>query len=356
MTTSSATFEELDPGPGHERVVLCRLPAVGYKGIIAIHSTVAGPAVGGTRYWSYAGEAEAVADALRLSRGMTYKNAMAGLPLGGGKSVLFANVQADREALFRAHGRFIEHLGGTYVAGEDVGTSPADMAVVRLETEHVAGLGDSGDPSPRTARGVLQAIRAAAKHRWGSDDLAGRTVALQGCGNVGALVARLLHEAGAKLVVTDLNKGRVRQVVRATGAAAVELDGIYDVEADLFAPCALGGILNRDTIPRLRVEIVAGAANNQLLEDEDGERLHAKGILYAPDYIANAGGVINGCREILGWSEEEAKERIDGIYDTMLEVLRLAGERGLAPHAAADRVAEARLAAMRERGTGTHGP
>ena len=348
MPMPPTTFEELDPGPDHERMVLCYVPSVGYRGIIALHSTVAGPAVGGTRYLSYPGDTEAKEDALRLSRGMTYKNAMAGLPLGGGKSILFANDQADREALFLAHGRFIEYLNGRYIAGEDVGTSPQDMAVIQRETRHVAGLGDSGDPSPRTARGVLQAIRAAAKHRWGADDLSGRKVALQGCGHVGLLVARLLHEAGARLFVTDVSQERLRETVELTGATPVAPRAIYDVEADIFAPCALGGILNRRTIPRLRAKIVAGAANNQLEGDEDGERLHERGILYAPDYVANAGGVINGCREILGFTEDEARERIDRIYDTMLEVLRLAHARGLTPNAAADRIAEERLAALRE--------
>jgi leucine dehydrogenase len=348
MPMPPTTFEELDPGPDHERMVLCYVPSAGYRGIIALHSTVAGPAVGGTRYLSYPSDVEAKEDALRLSRGMTYKNAMAGLPLGGGKSILFANDQADREALFLAHGRFIEYLDGRYIAGEDVGTSPQDMAVIQRETRHVAGLGDSGDPSPRTARGVLQAVRAAARHRWGSDNLSGRKVALQGCGHVGLLVARLLHEAGARLFVTDVSQERVQETVELTGATPVAPRAIYDTEADIFAPCALGGILNRRTIPRLRVEIVAGAANNQLEGDEDGRRLHERGILYAPDYVANAGGVINGCREILGFSEDEARERIDRIYDTMIEVLRLAAAQGITPNAAADRIAEERLAALRK--------
>ena len=347
MPTPAVTFEERDPGPEHERVVFCSVPSVGYRGIIAIHSTVAGPSVGGTRYWFYTSEEEATADALRLSRGMTYKNAIAGLPLGGGKSVLFANDKTDREQLFLAHGRFIEYLGGRYIAGEDVGTTPADMAVVQRETAHVAGLGDAGDPSPRTARGVLQALRAAARHRWGSDDLSGKTVALQGCGHVGLLVACQLHEAGAQLIVTDIDPQRVREAVELTGAKTAGRNDIYDVAADVFAPCALGGILNHKTIPRLRVEIVAGAANNQLKDDADGARLRDRGILYAPDYVANAGGVINGCKEILGFTEDEARERIDRIYDTMLEVLRLANQTGLTPNAAADRIAEARLEAMR---------
>ncbi len=341
------TIEELSTGTDHERVVFCRDPEAGYRGVIAVHSTAAGRAVGGTRFWTYDSEDEAVQDALRLSRGMTYKNVTAGLPLGGGKSVVLRGGEVDRQALFRAHGRAIERLGGLYMAGEDVGTSPEDMAVMLRETRHVGGLAHrSGDPSPNTARGVTRAIQAAAFQRWGADDLAGRTVAIQGCGNVGLHLARELRAAGASLVVTDIDPGKVRQVVEETGARAVAPDEILDVDADVFSPCALGGILNAESIPRLRAEIVAGAANNQLRAPEDGERLLARGILYAPDYIVNAGGVIGGCREILDWSEEDVKGRIEGIYDTLLAVLRLAETEGLAPHAAADRLAEERLASL----------
>ncbi|HET9211556.1 MAG TPA: Glu/Leu/Phe/Val dehydrogenase dimerization domain-containing protein [Thermoanaerobaculia bacterium] len=338
----SLTLEEISTGT-HERVVVCRDPKVGYRGIIAIHSTAAGTAVGGTRYWRYAREEDALTDALRLSRGMTYKNLMAGLPLGGGKSVILRGDE-DREAVFRAHGRAIERLSGLYITAEDVGTSPAEMEIIRQETRHVAGLLD--DPSPNTARGVLRAMAAAAFHRWGTDNLSGRTVAIQGCGNVGFHLAQGLATAGARLIVADVDPRRVRRTVEATGARTVDPEEILSAEADVFAPCALGGVLSVETIPGLRVEIVAGAANNQLWEEIDGRRLSERGILYAPDYIANAGGVIGGCREILGWSEEEARRRIDGIHDTLLEVLRLAAAEGLPPHAAADRLAEQRLATL----------
>lgn len=353
---SPLTLEELHPGTDHERVVLCRDPEAGYRAVLAIHSTVAGPAVGGTRLWSYPSEADAVTDALRLSRGMTYKNALAGLPLGGGKAVILAGGDATtattgREAMLRAHGRAVERLGGRFVTAEDVGTSPADMEILRRETRHVAGLpdgaGGSGDPSPRTAHGVVRAIRAAAFHRWGSDKLAGRTVSIQGCGHVGQHLARELSDLGARLRVTDVDGERVRHVVEATGAEAVAPEAIFDVEADLFAPCALGGILNAETIPRLRVEIVAGAANNQLREGADGDRLRGRGILYAPDYVANAGGVISGAPDILGWDEDGTPARIEGIYDTLLAVLRLADAEGVSPHTAADRLAEERLARLR---------
>jgi leucine dehydrogenase len=340
----AATTEELSTNTDHERVLFCRDPEAGYRGVIAIHSTAAGPAAGGTRLWAYESEEAAVEDALRLSRGMTYKNVMADLPLGGGKSVIFREEGMDREAVFRAHGRFVERLGGRYVTAEDVGTSPVDMEVIRRETAHVAGI--AVDPSPCTAHGVARAMRAAALHRWGSDELAGRTVVIQGCGNVGFHLARELHELGARIVVTDLDTGRVKRTVEATGARAVALEEVFDVEADVFAPCALGGILNPETVPRLRVEIVAGAANNQLREPGDGDRLRERDILYAPDYVANAGGVIGGCAELLGWSDDVVKDRVERIYDTLLEVLRLAGEQDVPPHAAADQWVERRLAAF----------
>ena len=266
-------FDKL-AGMGHEQIALGSDPASGYRGIVAIHSTRLGPALGGTRFWNYDSDEDAITDALRLSRGMTYKNAVAGLNLGGGKSVILGNNRTkNREAIFRAHGRLVESLGGKYITAEDVGTSTSDMAFVHMETNHVAGLaGKSGDPSPVTAHGVFRAIQASAKERWGSDDLTGKTVAIQGCGSVGRYLATELHEAGAKLIVTDIDPARANEVASATGATVVEPDAIYDVEADIFAPCALGGIINDDTVPRLNVEIVAGGANNQLLEQRHGNR------------------------------------------------------------------------------------
>ena len=303
---------------GHEEIAMGSDPASGYRGIVAIHSTRLGPALGGTRFWSYDTDEEAITDALRLSRGMTYKNAVAGLNLGGGKSVIIGNNRTkNREAIFRAHGRLVESLGGKYVTAEDVGTSTSDMAFVHMETNHVAGLaGKSGDPSPVTAHGVFRAIQASAKERWGSDDLTGKTVAIQGCGSVGRYLATELHEAGAKLIVTDIDPARANGVASETGATVVEPDAIYDAEADIFAPCALGGIINDDTIPRLKVEIVAGGANNQLLEERHGSALERRGLLYAPDYVANAGGVINVYREVAGWDSEHALKKADEIDDT----------------------------------------
>jgi leucine dehydrogenase len=332
-------------GTDHERVLGCRDEANGYRGIIAIHSTRLGPALGGARFWNYASEEDALVDVLRLSRGMTYKNALAGLPFGGGKSIIIGdNRTTDRASLFRSHGRFVEMLGGSYITAEDVGTGTADMEFVLKETQHVGGLADrSGDPSPVTARGVFRAMQAAARHRWGTDELAGRTVALQGCGHVGYYLAKELQEAGAKLIATDVDRERVERVLDECAAKAVEPDEIYACEADIFAPCALGGILNDRTLPQLKVEIVAGAANNQLLDARHGEALHARGILYAPDYAANAGGVINGCIELLGWAQAESRAKVEAIYDTLLEIFQLAETSGIPTYKAADQLAEARL-------------
>ncbi|HEX6599611.1 MAG TPA: Glu/Leu/Phe/Val dehydrogenase [Gemmatimonadaceae bacterium] len=333
---------------GHEQLVLCNDTSAGYRGIIAIHSTTLGPALGGTRFWNYASDEEAIVDALRLARGMTYKNAVAGLNLGGGKSVIIGNNKTtDREMIFRAHGRFVESLGGRYITAEDVGTSTADMDYVHMETKNVTGLaGRSGDPSPVTAHGVFRAIQASAKEKWGSDDLSGRTVSVQGAGHVGYFLSKELHEAGAKLIVTDIDAERVKQVVSEFGARAVAPDEIYGVQADIFAPCALGGIINDKTIPQLKVEVVSGAANNALLEDRHGEVLDQKGILYAPDYVANAGGVINVYSELAGWSSARAFRKADEIYDTVLRVFKIAKTDKVPTYVAADRLAEQRIAAV----------
>jgi len=337
---------------GYERVVWGRDAAAGYAGVVVIHSTALGPAVGGTRYWHYTSDEDALTDALRLARGMTYKNALAGLPLGGGKSVILGGhideerSKESRQRVFRAHGKVIEYLGGKYIAGEDVGTSPADMEYILMETNHVAGLNNrSGDPSPHTARGVLRAMQAAAKHRWGNDDLGGKTVAIQGFGHVGFHLAEQLHHAGANLIVSDLDQQRVERVVREFDAHAETTDNIYAAQADIFAPCALGGILNDQTIPRLRAQVVAGAANNQLLEPRHGELLEQRGILYAPDYAANAGGVIHGCSiEMLGWDPARTSKRIeDSIYETVGRIFWIASAEGIATYRAADRLAEERL-------------
>lgn len=330
---------------GHEQVLFGRDEAASYRGIIAVHDTTLGPALGGTRLWRYSDDKEALTDALRLSRGMTYKNALAGLPLGGGKSIIVAPEKiSDRARLFRAHGRFVETLGGRYITAEDVATTTRDMGYVSLETKHVVGLeGRSGDPSPVTAHGVFRAILASAKYRWGTDGVAGRTIAIQGCGSVGYHLARELHQAGAELVVTDINRERVNRVVQDCKAQAVSPEEIYGVGADIFAPCALGGVINDTTLPQLKVEIVSGAANNQLLEDRHGEALAERGILYAPDYVANAGGVINVCVGALGWERARVARKVDEIYDTLLNIFRVAESEGMPTSKAADQLAERRL-------------
>jgi leucine dehydrogenase len=332
-------------GHGHEQVVFCHEPACGYFGIIAIHDTTLGPALGGTRFWQYDSTDAAITDALRLARGMTYKAAVAGLSLGGGKSVIIGdNKRTDREAIFRAHGRFVESLGGRYITAEDVGTSPADMEFVHYETNHVAGLtGLSGDPSPVTAHGVYVGIKASAKAHWGSDVLTGKTVLVQGCGHVGQYLCSYLKAEGVKLIVTDVDQAKVKRVVEATGAAAVAPDKIYDQAADVFAPCALGAIINDDTLKRLKVTIVAGGANNQLAEERHGDALAARGILYAPDYVINGGGLINVYGEIHGWTAERSKKKAGEIYDTLLRIYDLASQKKIPSYLAADRLAEGRL-------------
>ena len=334
---------------GHEQLVLAHDKSTGYRGIIAIHDTTLGPALGGTRFWHYASDEDAITDALRLARGMTYKNAVAGLNLGGGKSVIIGdNRTMNREMLFRAHGRFVDSLGGRYVTAEDVGTSTGDMDFVHMETRYCAGLlGGSGDPSPVTARGVFRAMQATSKFRWGSEDLSGRTVAIQGCGNVGYNLARELHAVGARLVVADIDAERVKRVVNDTGARAVSVAEIIDQKADILAPCALGGGLNDETIPKLRVEMIVGAANNQLLEDRHGTMLQERGITYAPDYVVNAGGVINVYSELAGWDRTRSLRKADEIYQTILGVFEIALADGVTPHVAADRLAERRIEAVR---------
>jgi leucine dehydrogenase len=334
---------------GHEQVLLSHDPSCGYFGIIAIHDTTLGPALGGTRFWQYASTEDAITDALRLARGMTYKSAVMGINLGGGKSVIVGdNKRTDREALFRAHGRFIETLGGRYITAEDIGTSPADMEYIKLETDHVAGLlGLSGDPSPVTAYGVYVGMKAAAKARWGSDSLEGKTVAVQGCGKVATHLCRYLHAEGeVRLIVTDIDPEKVRRVVAETGAAAVDPAAIYDQAADIYAPCALGATINDETLARLKVEIIAGGANNQLAEDRHGDLLEQRGILYAPDYVINGGGVINVYGELHRWPHERSEKKAGEIYDTLLRIFEIARREGIPTYRAADRLAEQRIAAV----------
>jgi leucine dehydrogenase len=330
---------------GHEQVLLSHDPSCGYFGIIAIHDTTLGPALGGTRFWHYASADEAITDALRLARGMTYKSAVAGINLGGGKSVIIGdNKRADREALFRAHGRFIETLGGRYITAEDIGTSPADMEYIKLETDHVAGLlGLSGDPSPVTAYGVYVGMKAAARFHWGNDRLAGKTVSVQGAGKVAYNLMHHLRGEGANLIVTDIDEEKVKRAVQEFGAQPVPPDQIYDQQADVFSPNALGATINDDTLARLKVEIIAGGANNQLAEDRHGDQLERRGVLYAPDYVINGGGVINVYGELHRWPMERAKKKAGEIYDTLLRIFDMAKREKIPTYKAADRLAQQRI-------------
>ena len=330
---------------GHEQVVFCHEPEAGYKGIIAIHDTTLGPALGGCRFWSYASEEEALIDVLRLSKGMTYKAAVAGLNLGGGKSVIIGNNKTvRREAIFRAHGRFVETLKGRYITAEDVGTSVDDMDYVLMETEHVTGIrGGSGDPSPVTAFGVYRGIKAVAKKKLGDDDLEGVRIAVQGLGHVGCYLCEDLAEEDARLIVTDIDPDKVAEIAQRFGAETVGPDEIYDVDADIFAPCALGAVVNDDTLPRFRFQAIAGAANNQLAEERHGDELEKRGILYAPDYVINGGGLISVYGEIQGWSPGQSKRKAAEIYESLLALFEIAENEGLPTYEAADRLAERRI-------------
>jgi len=331
---------------GHEQVSFASDRHSGYRGIIGVHNTILGPALGGTRFWSYESDAEAFIDVLRLSRGMTYKAAVAGLNLGGGKSVILGDYRTtEREAIMRAHGRHVESLRGRYITAEDVGTSTADMELVRQETDHVVGLaGRSGDPSPVTAFGTYRGMQACAKFRYGDASLEGKTVAVQGCGHVGYYLCKHLHEDGVKLVVADIDERKVKRVVDEFGAQPVAPDEIYAVAADIFAPCALGAVINDATLKVLKVDVVAGAANNVLAEERHGDLLAERGVTYAPDYVINSGGLINVNAEVEGWSLDRAHQKAAEIHDTVYNVLEIARDEGIPSYRAADRLAERRIA------------
>ncbi|GAB4173179.1 MAG: Glu/Leu/Phe/Val dehydrogenase dimerization domain-containing protein [Wenzhouxiangellaceae bacterium] len=334
----------------HEQVIFCHNKDAGLKGIIAIHNTTLGPALGGLRMWPYATEQEALEDVLRLSRGMTYKAAVAGLNLGGGKSVLIGDPRTDKsEALFRAFGRFVDSLNGRYITAEDVGIDVNDMEYVFQETDNCVGVhqvhGGSGDPSPFTAYGTLQGIKASLQHKFGNEDVGKYSYAVQGVGHVGMELVKLLRAEGAKVFVTDINEEAVRQAVE-LGCEAVEPDAIYDVDADVFCPTALGAVVNERTIPRFKFKIVCGAANNQLATDECGNELERRGILYAPDYAVNAGGLMNVSIEFEGYNRERAKRMMRTIYYNVSKIFQIAERDGIPTWKAADRMAEERIATI----------
>lgn len=333
----------------HEQVVFCQDQETGLKAIIAIHNTTLGPALGGTRMWKYNNELEALNDVLRLSRGMTFKASISGLNLGGGKAVIIGDSYTQKsEALFRRFGKFVNSLGGKYITAEDVGISPKDMEYVNMETKHVSGLpislGGSGDPSPVTAYGVYMGMKAAAKKVYGSDELQGKRVAVQGVGHVGETLVKHLSKEGALVSVADINAERVSEVAKKYGAEVVDGDSIYDIDMDIYAPCALGATVNDETIGKLKCAIIAGAANNQLQDEiKHGEALRNSGILYAPDFLINAGGLINVYREVEHISEKRAMELTENIYNTTLNIFDLASQKGITTHSAALELAKNRI-------------
>jgi len=335
----------------YEQLVFCHDKATGLRAIIAVHDTTLGPALGGCRMYPYPSEDEAIVDVLRLARGMTYKAAASGLNLGGGKSVIIGDPRTGKsEALFRSFGRYIETLGGRYIVAEDVGTSTEDANFIRVETGHVVGVdvtrGGSGDPSPFTALGVLQGMRACVDEVFGTTSLEGRTVAVQGVGHVGYHLCHLLHEAGAHLIVTDVDAAALGRAVREFGAKAVEPDEILTLPCDVYAPCALGATVNDASVPKLRCRIIAGSANNVLLESHHGEALAERGILYAPDYVINAGGLINVADELEGYNERRATKRVMRIEERIRSIIAISKRDGVATNVAADTLALERIAAI----------
>jgi leucine dehydrogenase len=350
-------FEELKT-MGHERVLICSNPEVGLQAIIAVHSTVLGPGLGGTRMYPYKSFDDAMLDVLRLSRGMTYKAAAAGLNLGGGKAVIIGDPKQDKsEALFRSFGRYVGSLNGLYITAEDVGTDMEDMELILTETRWVTGVspahGGSGDPSPVTAYGVLQGMKAAARWQWDDPSLAGKSVAIQGLGSVGYHLASYLHEEGAKIFGADVDSEAAQKTADDFGVELVPTDDILGVDCDILAPCALGAILNDESIPKLRAKIIAGAANNQLHQEErHGRELDRLGILYAPDFVINAGGLINVYNELSGhYNQERALRMTRSIFLNLTRVFEIAQRDGIPTSEAADRVAEERIAKIKALGS-----
>ena len=333
----------------HEQLVFCQDKATGLKAIIAIHNTTLGPALGGTRMWMYNNEAEAINDVLRLSRGMSYKNSLAGLNLGGGKAVIIGDSRTQKnEALFRRFGKFVNSLGGKYITAEDVGISPQDMTWVNMETNHVAGLpGKSGDPSPVTAYGVYVGMKAAAKAQFGSDSLAGKKIAVQGVGHVGQYLVEHLTKEGAKVFISDIHEATLKNIAQKFGSQVVGLDEIYDLDMDIYAPCALGATLNDDTLSRLKCSIIAGAANNQLKEErKHGEAVMQKGMIYTPDFMLNAGGVINCYAEVKELSPEWAMAKAEDIYNTTATIIKRSQDENIPTYSIANKMAEERIEAI----------
>lgn len=342
------TFELIAQHGEHEQVVFCHNKDVGLKAIIAIHNTALGPALGGTRMWDYKSEEEALVDVLRLSKGMTYKAAAAGLNLGGGKAVIIGNPKTQKsEAMFRAFGQFVNSLNGRYITAEDVGTTVKEMEYVFMETPWVTGIpkafGGSGDPSPYTAHGVLMGIKASVKEQYGADSLKGMRIAVQGLGNVGYHLVEYLTKEQAVITIADIDKEKADKVVSQFGCKLVSPEEIVSVECDVLSPCALGAVINDASIQRIKAKVVCGGANNQLAEPRHGDMLREIGILYAPDYVTNAGGLMNVFVELEGYSPDRALDKTIQVYDNLMQVFAIAKRDGIGTHKAADRLAEERI-------------
>jgi len=336
----------------HEQILFCNDNATGLKAIIAIHNTVLGPSLGGTRMWNYNNEMEALNDVLRLSRGMTYKSSVAGLNLGGGKAVIIGDAKKIKnEALLRRFGKFVDSLGGKYITAEDVAMSSRDMEIIKMETDFVSGLpenmGGSGDPSPVTAYGVYVSMKASAKEVWGNDNLNGKKVLVQGIGHVGENLVGHLTKEGAKVYINDISEERVKAVANKYKAEVVAADKMFDLDIDVYAPCALGATVNDTTLGKLKCKIICGAANNQLANEIiHGEAVGKQGILYAPDFVVNAGGIINVYYELEGYNRERAMSHAEKIYDTTFNIFQVAKKDGIPTYMAANRIAEQRIEAI----------
>jgi len=352
-TNNSSIFSQLAEY-GHQKIVFCNDPETGLKAIIAIHDTTLGPALGGVRMWNYKSEADALSDVMRLSKAMTYKASVSGLNVGGGTAVIIGDPSKDKsEALMRRFGRFVKNLNGEFIAGEDMGTNPRDMEYIRMETQYVTGypetMGGSGDPSPITARGVLMGMKACVREQFNTDTLAGRSVLVQGVGHVGEILVRLLRDENVKVYVSDINEERVRQVSKKYGAEPVSNNNIFDIHTDIYAPCAMGGTINANTIKKMKCTIIAGSANNQL-EDEatHGRMLLDKGIILAPDYVINAGGLINCYSELMGFNRKRSLQLTENIYDATRSILKLSKTENISTIEAANKIAEKRIADIKK--------
>ena len=357
MDVKTLTNSDLSKNPviaqmslhNHEQILFCNDNATGLKAIIAIHNTVLGPSLGGTRMWNYNNEMEALHDVLRLSRGMTYKSSVAGLNLGGGKAVIIGDPKkVKNEALLRRFGKFVNSLGGKYITAEDVAMTSRDMEVIKMETDYVSGLpenmGGSGDPSPVTAYGVYVSMKASAREVWGNDSLNGKKVLVQGIGHVGDSLVGHLTKEGAKVYINDISEERLKAAADKYKAEVVSADTMFDLDIDIYAPCALGATVNDNTLASLTCKIICGAANNQLADEKvHGEEVGRKGILYAPDFVVNAGGIINVFYELEGYNRERAMAHAEKIYDTTFNLFQLAKKEGIPTYMAANRLGEQRI-------------